>query len=128
MVRKMSNADIIACVNGITEIQRREKEEKCNILGKKIKSFYTVTKNKQAMMELLKPYHESITELMRECEVVIDNGEVNVSDEYRQKFFESIAELQNIIIDVPLSTMTMDDLEGSSLTLTEFGYISFMIE
>lgn len=128
MVRKMSNADIIACVNGITEIQEREKKEKCNILGTKIKTFYTVTKNKQAMLELLKPYNESLATLIKECKVVIDKGEIVVEGEYKERFNKSLKELQSIVLDVPIATMTMDDIDGSSLTLTEFGYISFMIE
>lgn len=130
MIKQMSNADIIYCVNGISEIQNKEKIEKNNILGTKVKAFYTVIKNKQTMIDLLKPYHDALKKIMDEYGVSVDkeNGKFQIEKSVIPEFNAKIAELQNIIIDVPVSTMTMDDIDGSALTFTEFGYISFMIE
>lgn len=130
MIKQMSNADIIYCVNGISEIQNKDKIEKNNILGTKVKAFYTVIKNKQTMIDLLKPYHDALKKIMDEYGVSVDkeNGKFQIEKSVIPEFNAKIAELQNIIVDVPVSTMTMDDIDGSALTFTEFGYISFMIE
>jgi hypothetical protein len=130
MIKQMSNADIIYCVNGITEIQNREKNEKCNILGTKVKAFYTVIKNKQVMIDLLKPYQDALKAIMEEFEVSVDEetGNFRIEKSVIPEFNSKIADLQKIVVDVPVTTMAMEDIDGSNLTLTEFGYISFMIE
>lgn len=130
MIKQMSNADIIYCVNGITEIQNREKNEKCNILGTKVKSFYTLIKNKQTMIGLLKPYQDALEAIMEEYGVSVDEetGNFKIEESVISEFNAKIADLRRIVVEVPVTTMTMEDIDGSSLTLTEFGYISFMIE
>lgn len=130
MIKQMSNADIIYCVNGITEIQNREKNEKCNILGTKVKSFYTLIKNKQTMIDLLKPYQNALEAIMEEYGVSVDEetGNFKIEESVISEFNAKIADLRRIVVEVPVTTMTMEDIDGSNLTLTEFGYISFMIE
>lgn len=130
MIKQMSNADIIYCVNGISEIQNREKNEKRNILGTKVKAFYTLIKNKQTMIDLLKPYQDALKAIMEEYGVSVDEktGNFNIEKSAISEFNAKIADLRKIVIEVPVTTMSMEDIDGSTLTLTEFEYISFMIE
>ena len=130
MIKQMSNADIIYCVNGISEIQNREKNEKNNILGTKVKAFYTLIKNKQTMIDLLKPYQDALKAIMEEYGVSVDEktGNLNIEKSAISEFNAKIADLRKIVVEVPVTTMAMEDIDGSNLTLTEFGYISFMIE
>ena len=130
MIKQMSNADIIYCVNGISEIQNREKNEKNNILGTKVKAFYTLIKNKQTMIDLLKPYQDALKAIMEEYGVSVDEktGNFNIEKSAISEFNAKIADLRKIVVEVPVTTMAMEDIDDSTLTLTEFGYISFMIE
>lgn len=130
MIKQMSNADIIYCVNGISEIQNREKNEKNNILGTKVKAFYTLIKNKQTMIDLLKPYQDALKAIMEEYGVSVDQktGNFNIEKSAISEFNAKIADLRKIVVEVPVTTMAMEDIDGSTLTLTEFEYISFMIE
>lgn len=130
MIKQMSNADIIYCVNGISEIQNREKNEKNNILGTKVKAFYTLIKNKQTMIDLLKPYQDALKAIMEEYGVSVDEktGNLNIEKSAISEFNAKIADLRKIVVEVPVTTMAMEDIDDSTLTLTEFGYISFMIE
>ena len=82
------------------------------------------------MIDLLKPYHDALKAIMEEFEVSVDEetGNFRIEKSVIPEFNAKIADLQKIVVDVPVTTMAMEDIDGSTLTLTEFGYISFMIE
>lgn len=133
MIMKMSNAEIIMHVNKINELQEREKSDNCNIFGGKIKIAYSLIKNKRAMVSALEPYNEALKKVMEECGVenqATEDGKmaIEIKEGLEKKFFESVAELQAFTVDVDISKITIDDLDGSLLNLSEIESMSFMIE
>lgn len=133
MIMKMSNAEIIMHVNKINELQEREKSEKQNVFGGKLKTAYTLIKNKRAMTSALEPYNEALKKVMEECGVenqATEDGKmaIKIKEGFEKKFFESISELQAFTVDVDVSKITIDDLDGSLLNLFEIESMSFMIE
>lgn len=133
MIMKMSNAEIIMHVNKINELQEREKSDNYNIFGWKIKTAYSLIKNKRAMVSALEPYNEALKKVMEECGVenqATEDGKmvIKIKEGLEKKFFESVAELQAFTVDVDISKITIDDLDGSLLNLSEIESMSFMIE
>ena len=129
MVKKMTNAAIIARVNGISAIQARDRKEGSTVIGRRIKFMYAITKNKQTMIELLNPYHEALTRINEECGAKIDekDGTIHVEPENQSKWSKAVTELQSIVVDVPVFQIPIEELEGSNLTLDEFETIGFIV-
>ena len=129
MVKKMSNAEIIARVNGISAMQARDREEKNTVIGRRIKVLYAITKNKQTMIDLLNPYNEALARLNEECGASIDekDGSIKIPAENQGKWVVSVKELQSIVVEVPIFQIPIDELEGSNLTLDEFETIGFIV-
>lgn len=132
MIKKMTNAEMISRVNGIVSIQNKEEKECINIFGTKAKLLYAITKNKHTMVELLKPYEESLKKIMDECHVrnlETENGiKMQVENEFIEKWNEKVNELKNIEVEVPVHMVNIDAVDGSDLSITEFEYIDFMID
>lgn len=130
MIKKMTNAELVSRVNAIREMQEREAGSKEKLFGNKIKANYALKKNKELFTNLLKPYEESLKDLVAECcsEEGVKDNKIIVKNECVQRWNSAITELLKIEMDVDVCTVKIDDLDGLSMSMTDMETIDFMIE
>lgn len=130
MVKKMTNLEMVTAVNNIVAMQEREAENHEKIFGNKIKVSYAIKKNKEKLLNLLKPYEESRKELLEECnkkEAQL-NGEIDIRNDCKERWKNAMVELQKIEVDVNIHTVKFADIEGAVLSVSDMEAIDFMLE
>ena len=131
MIKKMNNSEIIARINGINKMQERDKANNLHLFGENMRVLYGIFKNKQTLIEHLKPYNDALSSLVEECGVKFNDGdlgrEIEVPEENKLKWVSSIDKLQKIIVDVPVFQVELKDIEDANFTMEDFEIIGFMI-
>lgn len=127
MNMKMKNSEMVHIVNTIISFQRNEaKSEEKRFVGK-IKASYAMKKNRDKMLELLKPYEEERAELYQKYEIDKKTFD-ELSEDDRNAFIEALQALLNIEVDVPVYQVEISDMEGLPLTMEELEFFDFMIK
>lgn len=130
MVKKMTNLEMVAAVNSIVEMQDREAKNREKIFGNKIKVSYAIKKNKEKLLNLLKPYEESRKELLEECnkkEAQL-NGTIDIKNDCKEKWKTEMEVLQKIEVEANIHMIKFADIEGAALSVNDMEAIEFMLE
>lgn len=130
MRTKMTNKEMLETVNRIVDMQNREDTKQEKIFGSKIKALYAIKKNKDKLIQLLKPYDESRKELLEECnktEAQLNNL-IDIKNDCKEKWKKNMDELMEIEVDVDIHTIKFSELEGLDLSINDFEAIEFMLE
>ena len=130
MIKTMTNAEMVSAVNRITAMQQREAENKEKIFGDCIMVNYAIRKNKEKLLNLLKPYSESMNDLLEACRAAeLDkDGNVKIRKDCINKWNSGIKELQNIELEVDVHMVKFADIKGLKLSMDDLEAIDFMLE
>lgn len=130
MRTKMTNKEMLETVNRIVDMQNREDTKQEKIFGSKIKALYAIKKNKDKLIQLLKPYDESRKELLEECNKTEAqlNNQIDIKNDCKEKWKKNMDELMEIEVDVDIHTIKFSELEGLNLSINDFEAIEFMLE
>ncbi|MDO4553712.1 MAG: hypothetical protein Q4B70_01035 [Lachnospiraceae bacterium] len=133
MKKVMTNQKIVAIVNSITSMQNREDEAIKNggqkLFGSRTKVTYAIRKNKEKLLELLKPYNEEREILLKECnkEEAQKNNTINIKEGFEEKWQQGIKDLLNIELEVEVHEIPFQEVEGLSLGMSDMEAIDFML-
>ena len=130
MIKTMTNAEMVSAVNRIAAMQSRETENKEKIFGEHITVNYAIRKNKEKLLNLLKPYSESMNDLLEACRAAeLDkDGNVKIRKDCINKWNSGIKELQNIELEVDVHMVKFADIKGLKLSMDDLEAIDFMLE
>ncbi len=130
MKMMMTNKEMVDAVNRIISMQEREEVKKEKLFGSRIKIVYAIKKNKEKLLQLLKPYNESREELLEECKEkeVQSGGEIKIREDCLGKWNKAMEELLNIEVEVDIHTVKFSEVEGLALSLNDLDAIEFMLE
>lgn len=127
---KMTNRDMINAVNRIEGMQSREEKQGQKLFGDRIRVIYAIKKNKEKLLQLLKPYNESREELLNECRAADgpdEDGTVKIRKDCIGKWNKAINELLDIEVEAEIHKIKFSDIEGVSLSLNDLEAIDFML-
>lgn len=130
MIVKMTNAEMVAAVNKITSMQEREEKDGKKLFGSKIKIVYAIKKNKEKLLQLLKPYEEARVELIKEhgTNAALTDGVLEIRKDRKEQWNKAMKELLGIEADVDVFTVNFTELDGLSLSLNDMDAIDFMVD
>lgn len=130
MIVKMTNAEMVAAVNKITSMQEREEKDGKKLFGSKIKIVYAIKKNKEKLLQLLKPYEEARVELIKEhgTNAALTDGALEIRKDRKEQWSKAMKELLDIEADVDIFTVNFTELDGLSLSLNDMDAIDFMVK
>ena len=130
MIVKMTNAEMVAAVNKITSMQEREEKDGKKLFGSKIKIVYAIKKNKEKLLQLLKPYEEARVELIKEhgTNAALTDGVLEIRKDRKEQWNKAMKELLDIEADVDIFTVNFTELDGLSLSLNDMDAIDFMVK
>lgn len=130
MIVKMTNAEMVAAVNKITSMQEREEKDGKKLFGSKIKIVYAIKKNKEKLLQLLKPYEEARAELLKEhgTNAALTDGVLEIRKDRKEQWNKAMKELLGIEADVDVFTVNFTELDGLSLSLNDMDAIDFMVD
>ena len=130
MIVKMTNAEMVAAVNKITSMQEREEKDGKKLFGSKIKIVYAIKKNKEKLLQLLKPYEEARVELIKEhgTNAALTDGALEIRKDRKEQWNKAMKELLDIEADVDIFTVNFTELDGLSLSLNDMDAIDFMVD
>lgn len=130
MIVKMTNAEMVAAVNKITSMQEREEKDGKKLFGSKIKIVYAIKKNKEKLLQLLKPYEEARVELIKEhgTNAALTDGVLEIRKDRKEQWSKAMKELLDIEADVDIFTVNFTELDGLSLSLNDMDAIDFMVK
>lgn len=130
MIVKMTNAEMVAAVNKITSMQEREEKDGKKLFGNKVKIVYAIKKNKETLLQLLKPYEEARVELIKEhgTNAALTDGALEIRKDRKEQWNKAMKELLDIEADVDIFTVNFTELDGLSLSLNDMDAIDFMVD
>ena len=126
----MTNNEMLETVNRIISMQNREEESKTKLFGDRIRIIYAIKKNKERLIQLLKPYEDSRKELLKECntESAEAEGRVEIKKDCKGKWSKTMGELLGIEVEVDVHRIKFSELEGLSLSMNDLEAIDFMLD
>lgn len=126
----MTNGEIVTTVNRIIGMQNREEKQETKLFGERVKVTYAIKKNKEKLQQLLKPYNESLDELIEKykAEKPGEDGEPRIRKDCQKQWGDAVKELQEIEVEVDIHTVRFSEIEGLSLSLNDLEAIEFMLE
>ena len=130
MKKIMTNREMMETVNRIILMQDREEKNKEKIFGDRITVNYAVKKNKDMLIQVLKPCDEARKELLEECnkkEAQL-NDRIDIKNDCKEKWKKSMDELLGIEVEVDVRMIKLSDIEGLKLSTNDLEAIDFMIE
>lgn len=130
MKKTMTNAEMVTAVNRIIGMQNREEQQGTKLFSDKVKINYAIKKNKDKLMNLLKPYDESREELYRVCKTnePDEEGKVKIRKDCAEKWSDGLKELQEIEAEVDVHMIRFADIEKLPLSMNDLEAIDFMLE
>lgn len=130
MKKTLRNIDIVNIVNRIEAMQKREEENHEKILKDCIKVNYAIIKNKEKLLDLLKPYNESREQLLNECKSGEPDasGTVRIRKDCMGKWNDGMKELQEIEVEADIHMVKFATVEKLGLSMNDLEAISFMTE
>ena len=112
----MTNGQVVAVLNMITRIKESDRTLP-------VRLSYALNKNLQTLLEIYKPYQQSLKDLNLDG---LSDDAVNALTEDDKK---ALADLLNLEADADLYKVTLSDLDGADLTVNEMEVIqTFMMD
>ena len=101
--------------------------------GLKASTAFTIARNIRAINPELEAYNTQYKAILDQYALKDDKGEVLIEDERitltnAQKYTEEVNDLLEVEVDIAISPVNIDDLEGADLTPIELMNIDFMIK
>lgn len=150
---KMKNIEIIKNYESLIRLQETEKKffEKTGekLLQGRVKISFAINRNLEIFRKAIKPYNDTIVEIIEEYrdgdaeKEALENEEKKAEKEKRKKkeisvimrpgktkeeYLKKVEELQNIEVELNISTVSCDLLDGIKLDSFELEPLTFMIE
>lgn len=134
MVKKLTNKELITNLNGLNLFQIRE-QKYLEQVGKKLLTgkfniAYAINKNKGKLDQALKPYNETMKEILEEynSEDAKKKGNVKIKEGKEQEWEEAVKQLQEQETEVEIHTVKLKELENLDMDSTDLSCLEFMIE
>lgn len=133
MKKTMTNNEMVNTVNRIVAMQDREenliKMGGQKLFGNKTKVTYAIRKNKENLLNLLKPYEEEREALVKECseEGTQKNGSVKIKETHQDTYREGMKELLEIAVEADVHMIEFEEIEGLELSMNDMEAIEFML-
>lgn len=124
---KLRNSEMIQIVNNITAIQSNELQSEEKRFVGKIKASYALKKNRDKILELLKPYEEERLEIFERFKIDKNGSLENLSNDEKEALLKELNVLLSIEVDVPVYKVNIEDVEGIKLSFEELDVLDFMI-
>lgn len=124
---KLRNSEMIQIVNNITAIQSNELQSEEKRFVGKIKASYALKKNRDKILELLKPYEEERLEIFERFKIDKNGSLENLSNDEKEALLKELNVLLSIEVDVPVYKVNIEDIEGINLSFEELDALDFMI-
>lgn len=124
---KLRNSEMIQIVNNITAIQSNELQSEEKRFVGKIKVSYALKKNRDKILELLKPYEEERLEIFERFKIDKNGSLENLSNDEKEALLKELNVLLSIEVDVPVYKVNIEDIEGVKLSFEELDVLDFMI-
>lgn len=133
MKKMMTNKEMVETVNRIVAMQEREngiiERGGQKLFGNKTKVTYAIRKNKEKLLDLLKPYNKEREALLKECneEEARRNGAVKIKKDCRETYDEGMKELLEIEVEADVHMVKFEEIEGLELSTNDMEAIEFML-
>lgn len=124
---KLRNSEMIQIVNNIAAIQSNELQSEEKRFVGKIKVSYALKKNRDKILELLKPYEEERLEIFERFKIDKNGSLENISNDEKEALLKELNVLLSIEVDVPVYKVNIEDVEGIKLSFEELDALDFMI-
>lgn len=124
---KLRNSEMIQIINNIAAIQSNELQSEEKRFVGKIKVSYALKKNRDKILELLKPYEEERLEIFERFKIDKNGSLENLSNDEKEALLKELNVLLSIEVDVPVYKVNIEDVEGIKLSFEELDALDFMI-
>lgn len=130
MIKTMTNGEMVTAVNRIVAMQEREEKNREKIFGDCITINYAIRKNKEKLLNLLKPYEKTKDDLLKECAAadLDEKGNVKLRKDCIRKWEKGMRELQEIEVEVDVHMVKFSEIEKLKLSMNDLEAIDFMLD
>src|SRR5574344_329243 len=128
----MKNKEIIAHINGLNQMEEREKaeiERNNDYKRMNIKVVYRIMKNKQALTKAIETYNACLKELLSKYNARVEEGEIIPEDKTKtMELLDEINDLLDIETDVEIGKLNLEYFGDCVISQADMDAMSFMIE
>lgn len=128
----MKNKEIIAHINGLNQMEEREKaeiERNKDYKRMNIKVVYRIMKNKQELTKAIETYNACLKELLSKYNARVEEGKIIPEDETKtMELLDEINDLLDIETDVEIGKLNLEDFGDCVISQADMDAMNFMIE
>lgn len=96
---------------------------------------YKIMKNLKTIAEEEKLYEKQRIKICKEFSnkdnegnIVIVDGKYDIPEERKSEYLAEIEELKNVVVDIPITKITLEEIEGAMLSPAQLDSVEYMLE